>query len=78
MKIIIGSDHAGFDLKEQIRSFLSEKGEHTVKDIRTFNHESADYPIIAHEAARSISEKRFNQGSVKVKGMYISFFALCP
>jgi ribose 5-phosphate isomerase B len=62
MNIIIGSDHAGFHLKEEIRRFLSEKGDCSVKDIGTFNHDPVDYPIIAHEVARSISENKFNRG----------------
>ncbi len=62
MDIIIGSDHAGFDLKEEIRRFLSEKGDYSVKDMGTFSHEPADYPIIAHELARNISEKKFKRG----------------
>ncbi len=62
MDIIIGSDHAGFDLKEGIGRFLSEKGDCVVKDIGTFNHDPVDYPIIAHEVAKNISEKRFNRG----------------
>jgi ribose 5-phosphate isomerase B len=62
MNIIIGSDHGGFDLKEEIRRFLSEKGDCSVKDIGTFNHDPVDYPIIAHEVARSISENKFNRG----------------
>jgi len=45
MNIIIGSDHAGFDLKEQIKKFLSEKG-YIVKDVGTFSHESVDYPSL--------------------------------
>jgi ribose 5-phosphate isomerase B len=61
MKIIIGSDHAGFDLKEQIRDFLSGKGYH-VKDVGTFSHESVDYPLIAQEVAKNITEKKFSRG----------------
>jgi len=62
MDIIIGSDHAGFDLKEEIRRFLSEKGDYSVKDLGTFSGEPADYPIIAHELAKNISEKKFKRG----------------
>ncbi len=62
MDIIIGSDHAGFDLKEEIRRFLSEKGDYSVKDLGAFSHEPADYPIIAHELAKNISEKKFKRG----------------
>ena len=62
MDIIIGSDHAGFDLKEEIRKFLSEKGDYSVKDLGAFSHEPVDYPIIAHELAKNISEKKFKRG----------------
>jgi ribose 5-phosphate isomerase B len=62
MDIIIGSDHAGFDLKEKIKTFLSEKNEFSIKDIGTFNHDPIDYPIIAHEAAKNIAEKKFSRG----------------
>jgi len=61
MNIIIGSDHAGFDLKEQIRKFLSEKG-YNIKDVGTFSHESVDYPLIAKELAQNIAEKKFSRG----------------
>jgi len=61
MNIIVGSDHAGFDLKEQIRNFLSEKG-YNVKDVGTFSHESVDYPLIAKEVAQNIAEKKFSRG----------------
>jgi len=61
MNIIIGSDHAGFDLKEQIRKFLSEKG-YNIKDVGTFSHESVDYPLIAKEVAQNIAEKKFSRG----------------
>ena len=62
MDIIIGSDHAGFDLKEEIRKFLSEKGYYSVKDIGTFSHVPVDYPIIAREVAKNITEKKFTKG----------------
>ncbi|MEA3360641.1 MAG: ribose 5-phosphate isomerase B [Thermodesulfobacteriota bacterium] len=62
MDIIIGSDHAGFDLKERIKVFLYEENEFPVKDIGTFNKDPIDYPIIAHEAAKNISEKKFSRG----------------
>jgi len=61
MNIIIGSDHAGFDLKEQIRKYLSEKG-YNIKDVGTFSHESVDYPLIAKELAQNIAEKKFSRG----------------
>jgi len=62
MDIIIGSDHAGFDLKERIKVFFAEKNEFSFKDIGTFNHDPIDYPIIAHEVAKNVSEKKFSRG----------------
>ena len=62
MNIIIGSDHAGFDLKEEIKRFLSEKGDYIIKDMGAFSHEPVDYPIIAHKVAKNIAERKFNRG----------------
>ncbi len=62
MNVIIGSDHAGFDLKEEIKRSLTEKGEYPVTDMGTFSNEPLDYPIIAHQVAKNISEKRFHWG----------------
>lgn len=62
MDIIIGSDHAGFDLKEDIRRFLSKKGNYIVKDMGAFSDDPVDYPIIAHQVAKSIAENKFSRG----------------
>ncbi|UCG67303.1 MAG: ribose 5-phosphate isomerase B [Deltaproteobacteria bacterium] len=62
MNVIIGSDHAGFDLKEEIKRSLTEKGEYPVTDMGTFSNAPVDYPIIAHQVAKNISEKRFHWG----------------
>jgi len=62
MNVIVGSDHAGFDLKEEIKRSLNEKGEYPVTDMGTFSNEPVDYPIIAHQVAKNISEKRFHWG----------------
>ncbi len=62
MNVIVGSDHAGFDLKEEIKRSLTEKGEYPVTDMGTFSNEPLDYPIIAHQVAKNISEKRFCRG----------------
>jgi len=62
MNIIIGSDHAGFDLKEKIRTFLSERKEFFVEDAGVFNREPVDYPVIAHHVAKNISEGKFERG----------------
>ena len=51
--IAIGSDHAGFDYKSQVISFLEEKGL-TVKDFGTHSSDSADYPDFAHPVAAAV------------------------
>lgn len=55
MRIVIGSDHAGFDQKQRLASYLAEKG-HEVRDVGTSNaEESVDYPDFALAAARSVA-----------------------
>lgn len=62
MNIIIGSDHAGFDLKEKIRTFLSERNEFVIEDAGVFSRDRADYPIIAHKVAESVAGGKFDRG----------------
>ncbi len=54
MRIAVGSDHAGFDLKEQVRPLLEEAG-HEVVDVGTDSGESTDYPLHAEAAARLVA-----------------------
>jgi ribose 5-phosphate isomerase B len=51
--IAIGSDHAGFDYKQNLISFLQEKGL-VVKDVGTYGKESVDYPDYAHPVASAV------------------------
>ena len=61
-KLVIGSDHAGFKLKEVIKSYLIELG-YDVKDIGVYNdEESADYPVIAKQAAHLVASDKFSKG----------------
>jgi ribose 5-phosphate isomerase B len=50
MRISIGSDHRGFNLKSKIRDFLGESG-HEAVDLGTNSTESCDYPDIAMAVA---------------------------
>ena len=50
MKVVVGSDHAGYELKEQVKTILTEKG-HTVIDVGTGSPASVDYPDFGIEAA---------------------------
>ncbi len=59
--IAIGSDHAGFSMKEAIKPLLQAEG-FTVEDLGTHTEESADYPDYAHAVAAAISAKRHDRG----------------
>lgn len=56
MKIHIGCDHAGFSLKEIVKSALSNDG-HEVVDHGTFSEESTDYPEYAHATASAVEQE---------------------
>ena len=60
-KIVIGSDHAGFELKEKIKSILVEFG-YEVVDFGTNSIDSVDYPLIAKKVAASVSNKNPERG----------------
>lgn len=55
-KISIGSDHAGFELKEAIRKFLESKG-FEVEDFGCHDTNSVDYPDIAKNVARNVAKQ---------------------
>ena len=61
--IIIGSDHGGYKLKEEIKRYLEEK-EIEYTDCGTFNEESVDYPEIAKVVALEMQNKSDNKGIV--------------
>jgi ribose 5-phosphate isomerase B len=54
MRIAVGSDHAGYALKEQMRPLLEGAG-HDVVDVGTDSEDSTDYPRYAAEAARLVA-----------------------
>jgi ribose 5-phosphate isomerase B len=54
MKIALGTDHAGYELKERIKQYLTEKG-HEVQDFGTYSTESCDYPDFIYPAARAVA-----------------------
>ena len=63
MKIAIGSDHAGFGYKEQIRAFLAEKG-HQVQDMGTYSEEPVDYPQWIRPVAEAVARGEYDRGIV--------------
>ncbi len=63
MKIAIGCDHGGYDLKEHIVKFLQDRG-HEVQDCGTYSKESCDYPIFGEAAARAVASGDCERGIV--------------
>lgn len=60
-RIIIGSDHAAFDAKNQLKKYLEKKG-YEVEDAGTYTPESCDYPLIAHALCERIRSGEFERG----------------
>ena len=61
MRIHIGSDHAGFALKEDVRGHLLALG-HDVTDVGADSEASVDYPVFAREVARAVSRGDADMG----------------
>ena len=61
MSIAIGSDHAGFELKQAIIEYLNDKGIQS-KDYGTYSAESTDYPDFAHPVALAVQHREFPTG----------------
>ncbi|MCD6451874.1 MAG: ribose 5-phosphate isomerase B [Acidobacteria bacterium] len=61
MKIVIGADHAGFRLKEYIKSFLLELGNEVI-DMGTNSEERVDYPVFGERVARAVAEGKADLG----------------
>ncbi|TVQ06445.1 MAG: ribose 5-phosphate isomerase B [Bacteroidetes bacterium] len=62
-KIAIASDHAGFALKQKIKSFLHEKGIESF-DFGTHSEESVDYPDYVHPLAQAMGKGDYELGIV--------------
>lgn len=82
MQIALGSDHAGFSLKEELKVYLSQNG-HEVMDKGTYNQESSDYPDYAFAVTDEVVNGNAQRGILvcgtgigmsiaanKVKGAY--------
>ncbi|MBD5207930.1 MAG: ribose 5-phosphate isomerase B [Bacteroidales bacterium] len=53
IKVAMASDHAGYEMKELLKTILSEKG-YEVKDYGTHSTDSCDYPDYAHPCAEAV------------------------
>ena len=76
MKIAMGSDHAGFELKEQLRIFVESLG-HQVVDVGTHSTESVDYPDFAEKVAIEIITGRVNRGIMLCGSAYTYTCCCC-
>lgn len=54
MRVAVGSDHRGFESKEQIRAIINQLG-HEIVDFGTSDNNPVDYPDIAYQAAKAVS-----------------------
>ena len=63
MKISLGTDHAGFEYKEQIKAYLTSAG-HEVVDFGTHSPEKTDYPFFIRPAAEAVAAGKCERGIV--------------
>lgn len=61
LKIAIGGDHAGFQLKESVKNKLEADG-HFVEDFGPFSDKSVDYPDFVHPVASAVENQEYNFG----------------
>lgn len=67
--IAIGSDHGGYELKEELKKYLQELGlEH--KDYGAFSTDRIDYPIVAKEVATAVQKKECERGILICRSGY--------
>jgi ribose 5-phosphate isomerase B len=63
MKVSLGSDHAGFAYKEEIKKLLKQLG-HEVRDFGTFSTAPVDYPVFVRPAAEAVANGECERGIV--------------
>src|SRR6185295_14621015 len=63
MRIALGTDHAGYHLKEHLKRLLVELG-HEPVDFGTFSDESCDYPTFVRPAAEAVARGECERGIV--------------
>jgi RpiB/LacA/LacB family sugar-phosphate isomerase len=63
MRIAVGSDHAGYPLKEHIASWLAETG-HAVYDLGTHSEDPVDYPDYSAAVAQAVLDGRADRGII--------------
>ncbi|MCC6905655.1 MAG: RpiB/LacA/LacB family sugar-phosphate isomerase, partial [Anaerolineae bacterium] len=61
MKIVVGSDHAGLDMKEVRKAYITSLG-HEVTDVGTHSHDSVDYPDFAKAVGEAVVSGKAERG----------------
>lgn len=65
MKIVVGSDHAGFPMKAELLAFLRELG-HEVLDVGSHDPDPVDFPDIARQVAAAICSGKAERGLMEI------------
>ena len=63
MKIAIGSDHAGYTLKEELKAVIAQRG-YEIEDFGPTNDDSVDYPDFGHPVAEAVEKGTSDLGVV--------------
>jgi ribose 5-phosphate isomerase B len=63
INLAIGSDHAGYALKEMLKVWLKEMG-FLIKDFGTYSDDPVDYPDFIHPVAEAVEKKKYNFGII--------------
>ena len=61
MRIAIGCDHRGLNLKKEVIKIVTEAG-HTYQDFGCFNTDSVDYPDVAQKVGKAVAKGEFDRG----------------
>ncbi|MDK2932034.1 MAG: hypothetical protein PWR07_2165 [Bacillota bacterium] len=61
MRVAIGSDHAGFEMKESLKEYVKSLG-HEVEDFGAPSSDPVDYPDIGYRVAKDVASGRFERG----------------
>ena len=75
MKIAIGADHGGYELKDRMKKYIAELG-HECMDVGTFSTERCDYPDYAFQVAAAVSSKKCDNG-IMIDAVGIGSSVMC-
>lgn len=64
MKVVIGSDHGGFQLKEKLKQYIKEELKYECQDYGTYNEERCDYTDYALLVAEAVANNKCDVGIV--------------